>query len=112
MRIQGDTVYGQRNSHHSLASGITGEIIENEINGLLANSVDDWFRALNRLVNEEELRRRLAINARSTIEESYSLQVWGPRLVSLVDSLSRPHPGVESIPSQSRFRNKSFLPPA
>ena len=23
--------------------GITGEIIENEINGLLANSVDDWF---------------------------------------------------------------------
>src|SRR5258707_1465485 len=48
--------------------GITTEIIRDGVNGLLAKSADDWFRALNRLVNDEELRRRLSINARSTIE--------------------------------------------
>ncbi|MFZ0773643.1 MAG: glycosyltransferase family 4 protein [Candidatus Sulfotelmatobacter sp.] len=73
--------------------GITAEIIRDNVSGLLARSADDWFRALNRLVNDEELRRRLALNARSTIEESYSLQVWGPRLVSLLDGLSGNHSG-------------------
>jgi glycosyltransferase involved in cell wall biosynthesis len=90
--------------------GITGEIIRDDINGLLANSTDDWFRALNRLVNNEDLRRRLAVNARRTIEESYSLQVWGPRLVSLLDSLSGAHPYVTDAPWQSGFPSKSFPP--
>ena len=67
--------------------GITGDIIHHDVNGLLATSVDDWFHSLNRLVNDEELRRRVSLRARRTIEDSYSLQVWGPRLVSLFDHL-------------------------
>jgi hypothetical protein len=70
--------------------GITPEIIQHESNGLLAESADDWFPLLTRLVNDEELRRRLSGNGRRTIEESYSLQVWGPRLVSLLDGLAGP----------------------
>jgi glycosyltransferase involved in cell wall biosynthesis len=68
--------------------GITAEIIRDGVNGLLAESTDDWLRALTRLVNDEELRRRLSENARRTVEESYSLQVWGPRLVSLLDRVA------------------------
>jgi glycosyltransferase involved in cell wall biosynthesis len=68
--------------------GITAEIIQDDVNGLLAQSADGWFRALARLVHDEELRRRLTGNARRTIEESYSLQVWGPRLASLLGSLA------------------------
>jgi glycosyltransferase involved in cell wall biosynthesis len=68
--------------------GITAEIIHHEINGLLAESADDWLCALTRLLHDEQLRRRLAGNARRTIEESYSLQVWGPRLASLLDGLA------------------------
>ncbi|MGA7697839.1 MAG: glycosyltransferase family 4 protein [Candidatus Sulfotelmatobacter sp.] len=68
--------------------GITTDVIRDGVNGLWAKSADDWFRALNRLVNDENLRRELAINARKTIEESYSLQVWGPRVVSLLDGLA------------------------
>ena len=68
--------------------GITPEIIQNNVNGLLATSVDDWFRMLNRLLNDEPLRRRLALNGRKTIEESYSLQVWEPRFASLLESLA------------------------
>ena len=79
--------------------GITAEIIQHEINGLLAESADDWFRGLTRLVNDEELRRRLAGNARRTIEESYSLQVWGPRLVSLLDGLGAATLGLSAAPA-------------
>jgi len=68
--------------------GVTPEIIRDNVNGLLPNSSDDWFHALHRLVNDESLRRRLAIEARKTVEESYSLQLWGPRLASLLDTLS------------------------
>jgi len=78
--------------------GITTEIIRDDVNGLLVKSADDWFRALNRLVNNEDLRKWLSINARSTIEESYSLQVWGPRLVALLDGLSGTHPRVDWRP--------------
>ncbi len=90
--------------------GITGEIIRDNLNGLLANSVDDWLGALNRLVNDENLRRRLSLSARNTIEESYSLQVWGPRLVSLLDSLSGSHSCVKGVPWQSGLPNKSVPP--
>ena len=68
--------------------GITSDLIRHNVNGLLANSVSEWFDALNLLVNDANLRRRLSVNARQTVEESYSLQVWGPRLVSLFNQLS------------------------
>jgi glycosyltransferase involved in cell wall biosynthesis len=74
--------------------GITSDLIRHNVNGLLANSVNEWFDALNLLVNDADLRRRLSVNARQTVEESYSLQVWGPRLASLFDQLSNIQPMV------------------
>ncbi|HZP63020.1 MAG TPA: glycosyltransferase family 4 protein [Terriglobales bacterium] len=68
--------------------GMTTELIQDSVNGLLATSVDEWVAALDVLLRDEGLRARLATAARRTIEESYSLQVWGPRFVSLIDSLS------------------------
>jgi hypothetical protein len=47
---------------------------------------------LNRLVNDGSFRRKLSLNARRTIEQSYSLQVWGPRLASLFDQLCTERP--------------------
>lgn len=67
--------------------GITNDLITHNVNGLLATSVDDWFQALDLLVNDSGLRRRLSLEARRTVEQSYSLQVWGPRLASLFDRL-------------------------
>jgi hypothetical protein len=60
------------------------------VNGLLASSTEEWFQALNLLINSPSLRDRLSAEARHTIERSYSLQVWGPRMASLFDSLCRP----------------------
>jgi len=69
--------------------GITPELIQHDVNGLLASSVDEWFNALGRLIRDANLRQRLALAARQTVEAHYSLDKWGPRLVSLFDQLGR-----------------------
>ncbi len=63
--------------------GMTTELIQHGENGFLADSSEEWFQALNRLVNDAALRRRMSVAARQTIEDGYSLQVWAPRFVSL-----------------------------
>ena len=70
--------------------GVTVELIQHGENGLLAQSANEWFRQLCELVNNLELRRRLCMSARRTIEERFSLQVWGPRFVSLIETLCNP----------------------
>ena len=68
--------------------GVTTDLIEHSHNGLLASSVDEWFQSLSALVEDPELRRRLSLRARRTIEDSYSLQVWASSLVSVFDELT------------------------
>ncbi len=67
--------------------GATVDLIRHDHNGLLASSLDQWYRALDYLINDTEARRRLSVSARQTIEQSYSLQVWGLRMVSLLEGL-------------------------
>jgi glycosyltransferase involved in cell wall biosynthesis len=67
--------------------GVTLDVIQHNVNGLLARSADEWFHALDRLMCDLDLRERVAIAARRTVEEAYSLEVWGPRFVELFDQL-------------------------
>jgi hypothetical protein len=68
--------------------GITTDVIQHNVTGLLANSSIEWFHSLDRLITDTALRERLASAARRKVEESYSLHVWGPRLVALFDQLT------------------------
>jgi glycosyltransferase involved in cell wall biosynthesis len=68
--------------------GVTTDLIKHSYNGLLASSVDEWFQSLSALVEDPELRRRLSLRARRTIEDSYSLQIWASSLVSVFDELT------------------------
>lgn len=76
--------------------GVTTDLIQNNFNGLLATSTDEWFQNLNRLVRDATLRKCLAIAARKTVEQSYSLQVWGPRFADLVTQLAHAPKHAES----------------
>ena len=67
--------------------GITPDLIEHNMNGLLADSEEDWFQALKVLIDEPDVRTRIAQAARRTIEASYSLRVWGPRVAALFEML-------------------------
>jgi glycosyltransferase involved in cell wall biosynthesis len=67
--------------------GVTTDLIQHNDNGLIANSPIEWLHAIERLIYDLSLCQHIAVNARRTIEERYSLQVWGPRFVSLLDEI-------------------------
>lgn len=67
--------------------GVTTDLIQHNLNGLLASTADEWFEALDRLVRDASLRLALAQAGRRTVETSYSLEEWGPRFVSIFDQL-------------------------
>lgn len=62
-----------------IASRVGGipEIIDDEENGLLVPAgSDEWLeRALNRLAKDENLRKKLGMNLKSTIEKKYSVDI-------------------------------------
>jgi glycosyltransferase involved in cell wall biosynthesis len=80
--------------------GATLDVIEHSHNGLLAESADEWYHALHRLVTDFDTRKRLSLRARQTIEEAYSLEIWGPKLVSLLHQLADPQSSGERPQSQ------------
>lgn len=73
--------------------GITPDLVRDGVNGFLAASPEDWFRALDQLISDAALRIRIAREARKSIETGYSLEVWAPRMVRLLDQL-RGKPGI------------------
>ena len=69
--------------------GVNSEIVEEGVNGYLASSNVEWIQSLNRLIADSELRTRLGKNGRKKIEEIYSLQIVGPKLVELIITVIR-----------------------
>jgi glycosyltransferase involved in cell wall biosynthesis len=74
-----------------LATRIAGvpRLIEDESNGLLIQpgSVDELMRALERLLSDGELRRRLAHAGRETIEARYSFAHRMRKIQAIYDEL-------------------------
>jgi glycosyltransferase involved in cell wall biosynthesis len=64
--------------------GMTTELVEHNVNGFWARTPEEWFEALDYLVSDIRNRRRFSEEGRKTVESRYSLQVWGPRLTSLI----------------------------
>lgn len=62
--------------------GVNCEIVTGDI-GFLAAEVDDWERALQRLVSEPAVRMQMGANARLSMERNYSTWVVASRLVSV-----------------------------
>jgi glycosyltransferase involved in cell wall biosynthesis len=67
--------------------GVSGAIIDEGESGFLREDVEGWREALERLGKDIDLRKRMGIKARAVAEERYSLEVWGPRVARIVDSL-------------------------
>ena len=63
--------------------GVNGEIVEDGVNGFLAESDDDWVERLSLLIEKPSLRRQLGEAARQTVEERYSARVIAPRVYEL-----------------------------
>lgn len=63
--------------------GAACEIIEHGVSGLLADTEAEWREAIERLRDPGE-RARMGAAARTRVEECYSLQVWAPRMDSIL----------------------------
>jgi glycosyltransferase involved in cell wall biosynthesis len=64
--------------------GVNREIVCDGENGFLATGVDDWRAALERLLCDANLRRRMGECGRTRAVKQYSLAVHAPRLVELI----------------------------
>jgi glycosyltransferase involved in cell wall biosynthesis len=64
--------------------GVNCEVVEHGVNGFLAATNEEWRSAVETLMSDADLRRRMGNAGRKKVEESYSLQVWGPRVAQML----------------------------
>ncbi len=68
--------------------GAVLDVIEDGVNGLFADSAEEWVAAIDRL-RDPALRRRMGEAGRRTVEERFSLRKAVPRLAKLLESAAR-----------------------
>jgi glycosyltransferase involved in cell wall biosynthesis len=73
----------------SIASpvGVAREIMEDGVNGFLCQGINEWTQTIEMLAADPYLRQTVGSAARRTVAERYSIQVWGPRIATMLDSL-------------------------
>jgi glycosyltransferase involved in cell wall biosynthesis len=64
--------------------GVNRRLVEHGVNGLLADGPREWEVAIETLLADPALRRRMGEAGRRKVEEGYCLTVTGPRLVELL----------------------------
>ena len=69
--------------------GINRQIVEENVNGFLATTKDNWVNALISLRDDQILRERMGIACRKKVEANYCLQITAPRLAELLNSVCR-----------------------
>lgn len=78
--------------------GVNTDIIQEDENGLLAASEDEWVEKLSRLLRSKQLRQRLGKAGRETVERQYSAKTQAPRVVQLLESvLSEKNQSLERV---------------
>jgi glycosyltransferase involved in cell wall biosynthesis len=67
--------------------GVNSHIVEHGVNGFLASTPQEWEHALRTLAADPALRAAMGRAGRAKVEQQYSLQLAGPRLVELLQSV-------------------------
>ena len=69
--------------------GVNCEIVEHGVNGFLAETHDDWREALTILMANPDLRWEMGQAGRMKVQQKYSLQIWGPKVVNILQSATK-----------------------
>ena len=67
--------------------GVNSKIIEDGVNGFLVESRNDWEKALSTVLGSPKFAYEMGRAGRKKIEKEYSLDVWAPKLIDLIDPL-------------------------
>jgi glycosyltransferase involved in cell wall biosynthesis len=54
--------------------GVNTEIIEEGLNGFLANSAEEWITKISQLIDSKELRTTIGEEGRKTVKDKYSVE--------------------------------------
>lgn len=79
--------------------GANAEIVRDGENGLLAKTPEEWVEALDRLLGDAALRRRMGEAGRLRVEQEYCLERVAPRILGTLRSAAA------GEPSPARARN-------
>jgi glycosyltransferase involved in cell wall biosynthesis len=69
--------------------GVNTDIIQDDQNGFIAGTEDEWVDKLSRLLRSHELRQRLGQAGRFTVEQKYSAITQTPRVYEIFRSVLR-----------------------
>jgi glycosyltransferase involved in cell wall biosynthesis len=67
--------------------GVNTKIVENNINGFLAETPEEWYDSLKILYADKEIRKRMSRTNREKIMKNYSLQATANEYYNLVSSI-------------------------
>lgn len=70
--------------------GVNTEIIQDGVNGFLADSEDEWVERLSLLIESPELRKKIGENGRNTVVDKYSFDAWKDQYIKLFNELLTP----------------------
>lgn len=69
--------------------GVNSSIINDGVNGMLADTMEEWIAKLKELMNSPELRTRLGSAGRRTVEDKYSAEAQAPRVLEIFKAMLR-----------------------
>lgn len=67
--------------------GVNTSIIENGVNGYLADSENEWIEKLSDLIESEVLRKKIGTRSRKTILEKYSTLAHSKQFLSILNDV-------------------------
>lgn len=65
--------------------GVNTTIVENGVNGMLAETEEEWYHALKSLLENQALRKQMGEQGRKRVQEAYSTTAIGPVFVGLFE---------------------------
>ncbi len=67
--------------------GVNSTIIQDGENGFIADGKDEWIEKLKKLLHSFELRKKIGLAGRKTVEESYSAKSQAPKVFEIFESV-------------------------
>jgi len=67
--------------------GTNRYLVEHGREGFVVSSMDEFYQALNTLITDAELRKKMGLNARRKVEEHFSIPVVGKKLADKLSTL-------------------------
>jgi glycosyltransferase involved in cell wall biosynthesis len=68
--------------------GVNTDIIQDGENGFIADTREEWVEKLRLLLHSVELRARLGLAGRATVEKTYSAIAQAPRVYDVLESIA------------------------